>query len=63
MPISATDEFYYDPWHVTRDVELHGKTVPQGSAILTLIGAANRDQRRFGEAPSCSTSPVHRAST
>ncbi|OBH48581.1 cytochrome P450 [Mycobacterium mantenii] len=35
--------------YVTRDVEFHGTTVPEGSAILTLIGAANRDERRFGE--------------
>lgn len=35
--------------YVTRDIEFHGQTVPEGSAILTLIGAANRDERRFGE--------------
>ncbi|WP_408632258.1 cytochrome P450 [Mycolicibacterium hassiacum] len=35
--------------YVTRDVEFHGATVPAGSAILTLIGAANRDERRFGD--------------
>jgi cytochrome P450 len=35
--------------YVTRDVEFHGATVPRGSAILTLIGAANRDERRFGD--------------
>lgn len=35
--------------YVTRDIEFHGETVPKGSAILTLIGAANRDERRFGE--------------
>jgi cytochrome P450 len=35
--------------YVTRDVEFYGTTVPEGSAILTLIGAANRDERRFGE--------------
>jgi cytochrome P450 len=35
--------------YVTRAVEFHGATVPQGSAILTLIGAANRDEQRFGE--------------
>ncbi|OBI42999.1 cytochrome P450 [Mycobacterium colombiense] len=35
--------------YVTRDIEFHGQTVPEGSAILTLIGAANRDGRRFGE--------------
>jgi cytochrome P450 len=35
--------------YVNRDVEFHGQTVPKGSAILTLIGAANRDERRFGD--------------
>jgi cytochrome P450 len=35
--------------YVTRDIEFHGETVPKGSAILTLIGAANRDERRFGD--------------
>ncbi len=35
--------------YVTRDVELHDHTVPAGSALITLIGAANRDDRRFGE--------------
>jgi cytochrome P450 len=34
--------------YVTRDVEFHGTTVPQGSAILALVGAANRDERQFG---------------
>jgi len=33
--------------YVTRDVEFYGQTVPEGSAILLLIGAANRDHRRF----------------
>lgn len=35
--------------YVTRDVEFQGTTVPEGSAIILLIGAANRDERRFGE--------------
>lgn len=35
--------------YVTREIELHGTTVPAGSALLTLIGAANRDPRRFGD--------------
>lgn len=35
--------------YVTHDVDFHGITVPEGSAILTLIGAANRDERRFGD--------------
>ena len=34
--------------YVTRDVEFHGQTVPEGSSILTLIGAANRDERQYG---------------
>jgi cytochrome P450 len=34
--------------YVTRDVEFHGRTVPQGSAILALVGAANRDELQFG---------------
>jgi len=33
--------------YVTRDVEYYGQTVPQGSAMLMLVGAANRDHRRF----------------
>jgi cytochrome P450/acetyl esterase/lipase len=32
---------------VNRDVEMHGTTVPRGSVMLFLIGAANRDERRF----------------
>ncbi|KUI38749.1 cytochrome [Mycobacterium sp. IS-1496] len=36
--------------YVTRDVHYHGQTVPAGAAMLMLIGAANRDPRRFGEA-------------
>jgi cytochrome P450 len=35
--------------YVTRDVEFQGATVPEGSAIILLIGAANRDESRFGE--------------
>ena len=33
--------------YVTRNVELHGRTVPEGSVMLFLNGAANRDERRF----------------
>jgi cytochrome P450 len=35
--------------YVARDVEIHGRTVPEGSAMLMLVGAANRDDRRFPE--------------
>jgi cytochrome P450 len=33
--------------YVTRDVDFYGQTVPAGAAMLMLIGAANRDHRRF----------------
>lgn len=32
--------------YVARDVEYHGRTVPEGSAMLLLVAAANRDERR-----------------
>jgi cytochrome P450 len=35
---------------VTRDVELHGQTVPAGSALVLLTGSANRDERRWPDA-------------
>ena len=35
--------------YVTRDVELYGQTVPAGSAMLFLLGAANRDPARFDD--------------
>ncbi|WP_441961866.1 cytochrome P450 [Mycolicibacterium houstonense] len=33
--------------YVTRDVEFHGRTVPEGSVMMMLIGAAVRDSRQF----------------
>jgi cytochrome P450 len=33
--------------YVTKDVEFHGQTVPAGSAILFIVAAANRDERRY----------------
>lgn len=32
----------------TRDVELHGRTIPAGRKVLLLYGSANRDPRKFG---------------
>jgi cytochrome P450 len=32
----------------TRAVEVHGTTIPAGSTVLLLYGAANRDEREFG---------------
>ncbi|MCT7661155.1 cytochrome P450 [Mycobacterium deserti] len=34
--------------YVARDVSYYGRTVPAGSAMMLLVGAANRDPRRFG---------------
>src|SRR3954447_20896994 len=33
--------------YVARDVQYYGSTVPAGSAILFLVGSANRDERRY----------------
>jgi cytochrome P450 len=33
--------------YVARDVEHYGRTVPEGSVMMLLVGAANRDDRRF----------------
>lgn len=37
---------------VARDVEHHGRTVPEGSVMLLLNGAANRDERQFPDGES-----------
>jgi cytochrome P450 len=34
---------------MARDFECHGTTVPAGSAMLLLLGAANRDPRRYAD--------------
>jgi cytochrome P450 len=33
--------------YVNKDVELHGVKIPEGSSLVCLTGAANRDSRRF----------------
>ncbi len=33
--------------YVTRDMELHGQSIPEGSVMVLLNGSANRDDRRF----------------
>jgi cytochrome P450 len=33
--------------YVARDVELHGRTVPEGSVMVMLNGSANRDERHY----------------
>jgi cytochrome P450 len=44
--------------YVTRDVEYHGQTVPEGSVMMMLIGAANRDHRQFP--PDGDSFDIHR---
>ncbi|OBK15972.1 cytochrome P450 [Mycobacterium asiaticum] len=45
--------------YVTRDVVLHGQTVPEGSVMMMLIGAACRDSRQFG--PDADEFNIHRS--
>lgn len=44
--------------YVTRDISYYGQTVPEGSAMMMLIGAANRDHRQFP--PDGDVFDVHR---
>ncbi len=44
--------------YVTRDVEYYGQTVPEGSVMMMLIGAANRDHRQFP--PNGDVFDIHR---
>jgi cytochrome P450 len=46
--------------YVARDAEIGGGCVPEGSALLCLVGAANRDDRRF---PDPDTFDVRRGAT
>jgi cytochrome P450 len=43
----------------TRDVELHGRTIPAGRKVLLLYGSANRDPREFGD--TAEAFDVHRS--
>ena len=43
--------------YVARDVEIQDQIVPAGSAILFLVGAANRDERRY---PNGDVFDIHR---
>jgi len=53
IPDAVEEVLRYEPppphasRYVARDVEFHGQTVPEGSAIMLLIGSANRDDRKF----------------
>jgi cytochrome P450 len=64
IPAAIEELMRYEPpaphvaRYVTRDVEFYGQTVPQGSAVMMLIGAANRDHREFP--PDGDTFDIHR---
>ncbi|EFC86725.1 cytochrome P450 [Parafrankia sp. EUN1f] len=53
IPNAVEEVLRYEPpsmaisRYVTRDVGWHGTTVPAGSALVFLVGSANRDDRRF----------------
>ncbi|MCX2934563.1 cytochrome P450 [Mycobacterium sp. CVI_P3] len=46
--------------YVNKDTEFYGETVPEGSVMLFLLGAANHDDRRF---PDGDRFDIHRANT
>ncbi|WP_084533636.1 cytochrome P450 [Nocardia fusca] len=66
IPAAIEELLRYEPpaphvaRYVTRDIEFHGTTVPEGSAVMMLIGAANRDHRQF--APDGDVFDIHRES-
>ena len=53
IPAAIEELLRYEPpaphvaRYVTRDVEYYGRRVPEGSIMMMLIGAANRDHRQF----------------
>jgi cytochrome P450 len=55
IPAAVEELLRYEPAsrqvgrYVTEDVEWYGQTVPAGSAMLALVGAANRDERRWDD--------------
>jgi cytochrome P450 family 130 len=46
------------PRTAVRDVELHGSTIPEGSRVMLLFGAANLDDREF---PDAERFDIHRS--
>lgn len=58
IPNAVEEVLRYEPpaphvgRYVAKDTEFQGRTVPEGSAVLLLVGAANRDEDRYenGEA-------------
>jgi cytochrome P450 len=58
VPAAIEELLRYEPpspvqaRYVTHDVEHYGRTVPEGSAMLLLTAAANRDDREFPDGDS-----------
>jgi cytochrome P450 len=53
IPGAIEETLRYEPsstqiarW-IAEDVEIHGQVVPRGSAMLCVVGSANRDEREF----------------
>ncbi|GAA3211312.1 cytochrome P450 [Actinocorallia longicatena] len=46
--------------YVARDTEVHGRTIPEGSIMLFLLGSANRDHRHY---PDGDAFDIHRKIT
>lgn len=55
IPAAIEELLRYEPpathiaRYVDRDVEYYGQKVPRGSAMMFLVGSANRDDRRFAD--------------
>ena len=55
IPNAIEETLRYEPTgphlarYVARDVDYYGVTVPAGSAMLLLVGSANRDERRYSD--------------
>ncbi|WP_197375110.1 cytochrome P450 [Mycolicibacterium baixiangningiae] len=53
IPLAVEELLRFEPpaphvaRYVTRDIEIHGQTVPEGAVMMMLIGAAVRDHRQF----------------
>jgi cytochrome P450 len=58
IPAAIEEALRYEPpgphvaRYVARDAEVQGEKVPAGSAMLLLVGSANRDDRRFPDGDS-----------
>ncbi len=59
-----TEMMRYDPVvhaqfrHTTREIELHGKVIPERAGVILYLGAGNRDERAFANPDSFD---IHRA--